>query len=250
MAGSERILGVRIDRTSYAAATDQIVAWARAGESRTVCAANVHVVMEAHDSPGLRADLAATDLVTPDGMPVVWYLRALGHPQERVYGPDLMLSVCGAAARAGLPIALFGTTPATLAALEDRLVQRFPALKVAWREAPPMGPWDPQEDRRVAAEVAASGARLLFVGLGCPRQERWVASQRGRLPAVMLAVGAAFDFHSGRVRQAPAFLQDHGLEWAFRLAMDPRRLAGRYLRHNPRFAALAALELARRLGAH
>lgn len=243
---SARILGVRVDATRYAEATERILAWARAGESRYVCAANVHMVMEARDRPDFARVLERADLVTPDGMPLVWYLRAAGREGTRVYGPDLMLAVCAAAAREGLPIALFGSTAATLDLLAARLPARFPGLRIAWREAPPFGPWGAEEDARVAREVEASGARILFVGLGCPKQERWMAAQRGRLRAVMLGVGAAFDFHAGRVRQAPALVQRAGLEWLFRLAMEPRRLARRYLKHNPRFALLAARELLRR----
>jgi N-acetylglucosaminyldiphosphoundecaprenol N-acetyl-beta-D-mannosaminyltransferase len=190
--------------------------------------------------------VTGADLVTADGMPLAWALRLLGvRAAPRVYGPRLMLALCAGAARAGIPVALFGSTPETLAALERALARRFPALRVAWRESPPFRGWTEDVDAAVRRAVAASGARILFVGLGCPRQERWMAAQRGRLPAVMLGVGAAFDFVAGRKRQAPRPLGAMGLEWAFRLATEPRRLWRRYLVHNPRFAGLFTLELAR-----
>lgn len=238
------ILHMRVDATRYDEAVRQVVTWARAGASRTVCVANVHMVMETVDDPAFRAVVNGADLVTPDGMPLVWALRRLGHPKAtRVYGPDLMLHVCAAAAEAGLPVAFYGGTPETLDALAARLGARFPGLHVACRIAPPFRALTPEEDARDRDALVASGARIVFVGLGCPKQERWMAAHRGRVPAVMLGVGAAFDFHAGRVRQAPAWLQRAGLEWAFRLAMEPRRLWRRYARHNPRFV----LRLARQL---
>jgi N-acetylglucosaminyldiphosphoundecaprenol N-acetyl-beta-D-mannosaminyltransferase len=157
-----------------------------------------------------------------------------------------MLHVCTAAAREGIPIGLFGGSEATLAALCERLACRFPALSVALRLAPPFTEIGAEEDARIVEAIAQSGARIVFVGLGCPKQERWMDAHVGRVNVPMLGVGAAFDFHSGRVKQAPSLVQRAGLEWAWRLAREPRRLAGRYLKHNPRFAALAARELAGR----
>lgn len=246
---AEKILGTRIDATTYADATRQVLEWAKAGESRMVCAANVHVVMQAIDSPPFRAALEKAHLVTPDGMPLVWYMRATLRRQERVYGPDLMLHVCEAASREGVPIGLYGTTDATIVALEARLKARFPHLLIAYHRAPPFAAMGEEEDARIVEEIARSGARILFIGLGCPKQELWMASHLGRVKAAMLGVGAAFDFHSGRVRQAPQFLQRVGFEWLFRLTREPKRLAGRHLKHDPRFAALALRELLlRRIG--
>ena len=243
---SRLILGTRVDATSYAEATGEAIRWARAGRSRTVCCANVHVVMEARGDPAYRAAVASSDLVTADGMPLAWGLRLLGAAAApRVYGPRLMLELCAAAADAGIPIGLFGSTPETLAALERALARRFPRLEIAFRAAPPFRAAIAAEDEAVRRAVEASGARILFVGLGCPRQERWMARQRGRLAAVMLGVGAAFDFIAGTRPQAPEILGRLGLEWAFRLAAEPRRLWRRYLVHNPRFAGLFTLQVAR-----
>ena len=239
-----RILGMRVDATSYEEATRRVLAWARGGESRYVCVANVHMVMEAYDDSRYRALVNAADLVTPDGMPLVWVLRRLGvRGQERVYGPELTLRVCAAAAREGIPVGFYGGAPEVLEKLVEKLKARFPGLRVAYAYSPPFRSLTPEEDARIVEAINASGARILFVGLGCPKQERWMAEHRGRVKAVMLGVGAAFDFHAGRVPQAPAWMQRLGLEWFFRLLMEPKRLWRRYAKHNPRFVVLAALQL-------
>jgi N-acetylglucosaminyldiphosphoundecaprenol N-acetyl-beta-D-mannosaminyltransferase len=241
------ILGARIDATSYAAATEQILAWAAAGESRVVCAANVHTVMEAQDTPAFRRLINGADLNTPDGVPLVWALRALGvKHQTRVYGPDLTLAVCAAAAEHGTPVGFFGGTPAVLEKLLENFRQQFPKLRMVYTWSPPFRALTPAEDETAVAAITASGARILLVGLGCPKQERWMMEHRGRVPAVMLGVGAAFDFHAGNVRQAPRWMMRLGLEWLFRLVMEPRRLWRRYLKHNPRFVWLFARQLLRR----
>jgi len=248
---SRHILGMRVDATSYRAATRQILAWARAPRGRRVCVANVHMVMEAHGDAAFRGLVNGADLVTPDGVPLVWALRLFGvDDATRVYGPTLMLHVCRAAARAGVPIALYGGTEESLDAVVDTLTDRFPGLEVACRIAPPFRPLTPAEDATYTAALRDSGARILFVGIGCPKQERWMAAHQARLPAVMLGVGAAFDFHAGRVRQAPGWLQAAGLEWLFRVCMEPRRLWRRYATHNPAFVAGLARQwwAARRTG--
>ena len=156
----------------------------------------------------------------------------------RSYGPDLTLHVCEAAAREGIPVGLYGGTPEALAGLQEAYRSRFPQLRVVYAYSPPFRSLTSAEDEAVAREIRESGARIVLVGLGCPKQELWVAEHRGRVPAVMLAVGAAFDFHSGRVRQAPRWMQRAGLEWLYRLFREPRRLWKRYFKHNPRFVWL------------
>jgi N-acetylglucosaminyldiphosphoundecaprenol N-acetyl-beta-D-mannosaminyltransferase len=237
------ILGTRVDPTSYEAATSQVLAWAQQGESRMVCAANVHLIMEAHDSPEFQSMVNTADLVTPDGMPLVWTLRGRGHPrQARVYGPDLTQYVVEAAAAHALPVGFYGATPAVLDAMKTKFLKRYPELKVTYSFSPPFRPLTVEEDQRIVDEIKACGVRILFVGLGCPRQERWVAGHKGRIQAVMLAVGAAFDFHAGNKPQAPKWMQNAGLEWLFRLVTEPKRLWRRYLHHNPRFIWLVGLE--------
>lgn len=233
------ILGTRIDATSYQDATHKVITLAKAGESCYVCAANVHMVMEAFDDPEFRQIINGAVLVTPDGMPLVWGLRKLGIGEAgRVYGPTLTLHVCEAAAESGTPVALYGGTEESLAAFTVFLLDRFPKIQVACAIAPPFRLLTEDEDDAYTREIMASGARILFVGIGCPKQERWMAEHTRKIPAVMLGVGAAFDFHSGRVRQAPAVLQRIGLEWLYRLCMEPRRLWKRYFKHNPRFVVL------------
>jgi N-acetylglucosaminyldiphosphoundecaprenol N-acetyl-beta-D-mannosaminyltransferase len=202
------------------------------------------MTMEAFDSSEFAAQVNAADLVVPDGMPVVWAMRRAGvRDQTRVYGPELMLRLCAAAAREGVPIGLYGAREQTLSALASRLSARFPGLRIAYSIAPPFRELTEDEDRAVTDEINSSGARILFVGLGCPKQERWMAAHKGRVQAVMIGVGAAFDIHAGRVPQAPPWMQRAGLEWFFRLVNEPRRLWRRYLWHNPRFVALIALQL-------
>lgn len=238
---------MRVDDANYASAALQIETWAQKAESRFVCIANVHMVMQAYDDPEFRAVVNSADLVTPDGMPLVWMLRRLGHPgQARVYGPDLTLHVLEAAARRGAPVGFYGSTAETLERLEKIYLVRFPGLKINYRFSPPFRLLSPQEDSRVVDDINASGIRILFVGLGCPKQERWMAAHKGQIHAVMLGVGAAFEFHAKTRRQAPAWVQRMGLEWLFRFSQEPARLWWRYIYHNPRFVILSLMQLLRR----
>lgn len=238
------VLGMRVDATSLEDATNRALAWSKAGESRYVCVANVHMVMEAYDAPDFRRIVNTANLVTPDGMPLVWMLRRLGFPeQERVAGPDLTLRICEAASQEGVPVGFYGGTPEVLESLVTNLKRKYPTLKIAYAYSPPFRPLTPEEDTQVVEEINSSGTRILFVGLGCPKQERWMAAHKGRVQAVMIGVGAAFDFHAGRLPQAPAWMQRAGLEWLFRLLTEPRRLWRRYARHNPRFVILALMQL-------
>ncbi len=238
---SRQILGMRVDCTSYRQAAAKVVEWAQAGESRYVSAASVNNVMEAHDSPEFMRIMNGADLVTPDGMPLVWGLRMLGlRDAERVYGPSLTPEVLGAAERAGLPVGFYGASECVMTKLLAAVRSKFPSLRIPYAYAPPFRPLTRIEDQRVVRELRLSGARILFIGLSTPKQERWMAAHRDTIPAVMLGVGAAFDFLAGVKPQAPFWMQANGLEWVFRLATEPQRLWRRYLRHNPRFAALLA----------
>jgi N-acetylglucosaminyldiphosphoundecaprenol N-acetyl-beta-D-mannosaminyltransferase len=237
---------MRVDATSYGHAAREILRWARKGESRYVCVATVNNIIEAYDDPDYGAIMEAADLVTPDGMPLVWGLRLLGvGTATRVYGPDLTPIVCQLAADHGVPIGLYGGSQDVLEALTARLGQRFPGLKVAYRASPPFRPLTADEERRTLEDLERSGARILFVGLGAPKQEQWMAAHRPEVNAVMLGVGAAFDFLAGRKRQAPRLLQRLGLEWLYRLVHEPRRLWRRYLYRNPRFVVLFTVQLLR-----
>jgi N-acetylglucosaminyldiphosphoundecaprenol N-acetyl-beta-D-mannosaminyltransferase len=240
----QEVLVNAVSVTSYAAAVHKVVDWSVNSESRYVCLANVHVLMEAYDSLDFRDVVNHADLVTPDGMPLVWMMRLKGvRRQERVYGPTLMLRVLEAAARENISVGFYGGSPRVLHSLVERLKARYKGLHVAFALSPPFTELTPEEDAALVERINRSGARLLFVGLGCPKQELWMAGHRGRVSAVMLGVGAAFDYHAGMKPQAPAWMQRTGLEWLFRLFTEPRRLWKRYLYHNPRFVALAIADL-------
>lgn len=240
---SRYILEMRVDATSYTDAVQRVLVWADRRESRCVCCANVHSVMESFDDPQFRQCMNAADLVTSDGVPLVWGLRRLGVANAtRVYGPDLVPAIIRAADREGLRIGFYGGAPETLKLLSEFTERRFPGL-VGYQFSPPFRELTAEEDQMVVDRINASGVQILFVGLGCPKQEKWMAVHRQRVQAVMLGVGAAFDFLTGTKHQAPGWLQSAGLEWAFRLATEPKRLWRRYLKHNPRFVAHFAAQL-------
>jgi N-acetylglucosaminyldiphosphoundecaprenol N-acetyl-beta-D-mannosaminyltransferase len=200
--------------------------------------------MEARDDLAMRKVIDEADLVTPDGMPLLWMLRIKGHRlPDRVYGPALMNHLLKSAAHEGTAIGFYGATTATVHLLTRNALDQFPGLHIAFQHSPPFRDLSADEDDQVCRQIDAAGVRLLFVGLGCPRQERWMAAHRGRLRVVMVGVGAAFDYLAGTKKQADAWMQGLGLEWLFRLAHEPRRLGKRYLYHNPRFVALALAEL-------
>ncbi|MEM8868317.1 MAG: WecB/TagA/CpsF family glycosyltransferase, partial [Verrucomicrobiota bacterium] len=208
------VIGQRLDATSYQDATARVIDWAKKAESRYVCVTNVHVVMEGYDSAEYRKIINDADLVTPDGVPLVWSLRALGvQSATRVYGPDLTLHICEAAARAGVKIGLYGGTEESLNDFVAILKERFPRIDVPCAISPPFRPLNQEEDADYTKQIIDSGAQVLFVGIGCPKQELWMAAHKDRLSLPMLGVGAAFDFHSGRVKQSPAWMQKLALEW-------------------------------------
>jgi len=234
--GSRRILGMRVDATSYTETTAAVVELAQARAGGMVCVANVHMVMEAFDDRGFQRSVNSSDRVTPDGVPLVVALRSLGLSRaQRVYGPTLTPRVCERAAELGLPVGFYGGTPEVLEAMTRSLVTRCPKLEIAFVYAPPFRPLMQEEDAAVVDAIHDSGVAILFVGLGCPKQERWMAEHRKALRCPMLGVGAAFDFIAGAKGQAPEWLQRLGLEWLFRLHAEPRRLWRRYLIGNPRF---------------
>jgi len=231
---------------------EEVVEWMRAtiaaGARGYVTAAAVNLVMSAREDPETMAAVLGATLAVPDGMPLVWALRALGHGRAtRVYGPDLMLRFCARAAAEEIPMYLYGgRDEAALALLTARLRERFPGLRIVGGHSPPFRELTPAEEQEVAAEIDASGAEVVWVGTGQPKQERWMQRMRPRLRAPLLVgVGAAFDFHAGLVPQAPRWMQRGGLEWSYRLAREPRRLWRRYARYNPRFVMAFARQYAR-----
>jgi N-acetylglucosaminyldiphosphoundecaprenol N-acetyl-beta-D-mannosaminyltransferase len=240
------ILNVRVDATTYADATERVIAWAKKARSCYVCLATVNSIMEARGSRPYQRVMREADLVTSDGMPLVWLLRALGIAgATRVYGPDLMITVLAAAAEHGVPVGFYGGSELSLAKLTERVSERFPDLKIVYAYAPPFRALSAAEDEAATRAIRESGARILFVGLGGAKQDYWMHAHHRQVRCVMLGVGAAFDFIAGTKPQAPRWMQQSGLEWIFRLATEPRRLWRRYLSRNPRFAFLALAQFAR-----
>jgi N-acetylglucosaminyldiphosphoundecaprenol N-acetyl-beta-D-mannosaminyltransferase len=237
------VLGAVIDAISWQPALERLLEWGRARESRYVTICNVHVVVTASRDAAYRAVINASDMATPDGAPVAWMLRRQGFvDQPRISGPDLMWALCERAASTQMPVYCYGSTERTLELMRQRLLAAFPALQISL-ESPPFRALTSDEDEAVVARINASGAGIVFVGLGCPKQEMWMAAHRGRIDAVMIGVGAAFDFHAGTVARAPAWMRNNGLEWLHRLASEPGRLWKRYLVTNTLFILGAARQL-------
>lgn len=236
VSGIVDILGIRVSAQTMAGAVDAIATWVSLRRNAYVCVADVHCIVRAGDDPTLKAVYDQADMVTTDGMPLVWLCRRAGyHDIERVYGPDLMLEVCRHGVAKGWRHLFYGTDQQTLGRLSETLAQRFPGLMVADAIAPPFRPLSAAEDAAIVARIAKARPDIVWVGLGAPKQEHWMAGHRGRIDAVMVGVGAAFDFHAGTKPQAPAWMRRNGLEWLFRLATEPRRLARRYLICNSLF---------------
>lgn len=238
------VLHAAIDAIYWDDALSRIAAWASHHESRYVCICNAHSVVTAGQDPAFGQVVAQADMATPDGAPVAWMIRKQGYPdQQRINGPDLMWRYCEQAAQRGESIYLYGGAPETLVVLQARLAQAFPALKVAGAWSPPFRSATPDEDAADVARINASGASTVWVSLGCPKQELWMAAHRGRINAVMIGVGAAFDYHAGTIQRAPLWMQTAGLEWLHRLVSEPRRLWRRYFVTNTLFILGAAYQL-------
>jgi N-acetylglucosaminyldiphosphoundecaprenol N-acetyl-beta-D-mannosaminyltransferase len=232
------ILGIPLAITDY----DEVVAWMDAmvaADARGwLTAAAVNLVMSAHDDPTTMQAVLDATLAVPDGQPLVWALRLLGHPRStRVYGPDLMAHYCAHAATTGTSIYLYGgRSKQALELLTKRLRERFPGLQIAGGWSPPFRPLTVEEQAQTIERIDGSGAQVVWVGTGQPKQELWMSEMRPRLAAPMLVgVGAAFDFHAGIISQAPGWMQRNGLEWLYRLTREPKRLWRRYASQNPRF---------------
>lgn len=237
--GKRNVLGVLVDVVDYEAVTDRVIAAAQQRRPLALTALAVHGVMTGVLDRAQGARLNSFDLVTPDGQPVRWALNLLhgAHLRDRVYGPTLTLRVLERCAAEGLPIYLYGSTDTTLSRLVAALEAAFPALKVAGAEASKFRPSLPGEDYEIASRIRSSGARVVLVGLGCPRQEVFTYAMRPLLDMPLLAVGAAFDYHAGGLRKPPEWMQRRGLEWLWRLSQEPRRLWRRYVVLNPAYLA-------------
>lgn len=240
------VLGVGIDAVTPTVVLDQLFATSEAARHGYVCVTGVHGVMEAQRDATFRCILNESMLTVPDGVPTVWMGRLQGHcDMARVYGPTLLLDVCQRSTRTGHSHFFYGGAPGVADELAARLTERFPGLRVVGTYTPPFRPLNAREEAELRARVAAAKPDFFWVGLSTPKQERFMAAYSATLPVkVMLGVGAAFDMHSGRTRQAPQWMQRNGLEWLFRLIQEPRRLFWRYTRNNPAFVMYALLQIA------
>jgi N-acetylglucosaminyldiphosphoundecaprenol N-acetyl-beta-D-mannosaminyltransferase len=238
------IYGVLLDQIDWESCLARILKWAANRESRLVCLCNVHSLVTASHEDLFRQALRDADLVTPDGEPVAWAMRKQGaSDQQRINGPDLMWRYCAQSPESSQAVFFYGSAEATLAKLRARLESEFPRLKIVGMYSPPFRPLTEEEDLVVTEQINASGAGVVFVSLGCPKQERWMAEHRGKIKAVMIGVGAAFDYHAKTIKRAPLWMQNLGLEWLYRLSIEPRRLWKRYLITNTVFIVKVALPL-------
>lgn len=241
---SIEVLGHPIHVLGWSDSVERVLSWAAVGESRAVCICNSHSLVNASKDAAFAQVLRSSDMNTSDGAPVAFLMRRYGaERQVRISGPDLMLLCCESAAQAGVSVFLYGSRQETLDALVSALKGRFQSLKIAGSYSPPFRMLSEGEDAAIVDAINASGAGIVWVGLGCPKQEAWMIAHRGRIKAVMVGVGAAFDYHAGLIARAPHWMQQCGLEWLHRLLSEPRRLWRRYLVTNTLFIVFAIREL-------
>ncbi|MDQ4122241.1 MAG: WecB/TagA/CpsF family glycosyltransferase [Acidobacteriota bacterium] len=223
---------------------ERIAEMAQGGAGDYVCFSTVHMAMESYDDPEFSKIVNGADFIVTDGMPLVWMQKLQGAQKAaRVRANDLMISLCEYAERNNLKVGFYGGKPEVIEGIRERAAKDFPNLQIVYAFSPPFRTLSEEEDRQITDEINRAGTQILFVGLGCPKQERWMATHKGKIKAVMLGVGASFDFYAGNVSESPAWLGNLGLEWLYRLTQEPRRLWRRYLILNPRFMTLAALQL-------
>ena len=241
------VLKLQVDLCDYDIAIKRITELARSGGGGYVCVANVHVAIEAENDPRFAELVNDADLVLPDGTPLVWMQRLQGSDDAtQVRGPSLMPMLMKHAKEEKLRVGFLGGRPDVLERIVTRAAKEFPQLEVAYQNSPPFRELTSEENIKIADAINKAGVQILFVGLGCPKQERWMAANRKSINASMIGVGAAFDLYAGDIREAPRIVSKLGLEWMFRLAQEPRRLFSRYLLVNPRFVWLAMRQLIRR----
>jgi len=239
------VLGVNINAVQIGEVVDRMHKWIRKRDNcHSIAATSMHGIVEAQHDPSFKELLNATDLVVPDGMPLVWLGRRQGHNlRRRVYGPDLLLAFCEKSVKRGYRNFFYGGEPGVAERLEESLKKRFPGLNVVGTCSPPFRPLNAKEDQDMVELINQTAPDVVWVGLGAPKQERWMDEHKSRLRVpVLVSVGAAFDMFSGRRRQAPLWMREHGLEWFFRLLQEPRRLWRRYLVYGLQFIAYMALE--------
>ncbi|MGG4034110.1 WecB/TagA/CpsF family glycosyltransferase [Paenibacillus cisolokensis] len=228
------ILGSKISAIGFTRTIDTIQEWIQQKKSKYVCICNTHSLVTAKKDKEFREALDRSDICTPDGMPLVWALRKLGYKdQDRVDGPNLMLELCKLSKVKGYKIYLYGSTNETLDKLEKKLLDLYPGVNIVGKHSPPFRKLNASEEEAVVKLINSSEPDIVFVGLGCPKQEVWMLQNKDRINGIMIGVGAAFDFISGNIKRAPKRMQNLGLEWLYRLMFNPRKLWKRYVYNNP-----------------
>ena len=239
-----RVVSLFPDVVTHRSAIEKIADLVKKGDGGYVCFSTVHMVMESYDNPDYGARVNAADLIVTDGMPLVWMQKLQGAKRaSRVRANDLMISLCEYAAENNLSVGFYGGKQTVINAIFERAKRELPALKIAYAFSPPFRPLTAEEDAQITVEINRAKPDVLFMGLGCPKQENWMAAHKDNVKAVMLGVGASFDFYAGNVRESPEWMGNLGLEWLFRLTQEPKRLWRRYLILNPRFIWLATMQL-------
>ena len=242
--GRVRVVSLFPNVLSHESAMRQINELVKAGNGGYVCFSTVHMVMESHDNRDYGSKVNNADMIIPDGMPLVWMQKLQGAKDaNRIRANDLMIMLCAFAEKNGLTIGFYGGRQTVIDAIKERAKTDFPNLKIVYAFSPPFRLLTDEEDAEITAEINCQKPDLLFMGLGCPKQENWMAAHKEKVSAVMLGVGASFDFYAGNVKESPEWLGKLGLEWLFRLTQEPKRLWRRYLILNPRFVWLAARQL-------
>ncbi len=243
---SVQLIRTWVTNAPYQRFIAEIAEQARLRHSSYVCFANVHMLMEAYHDPSFKEVVNQADLVAPDGRPLSVLMRwQYGLQQERVCGMDLLPDLLRTATEQDLSVYFYGSTQETLDAIQSRLTEEYPTLRVAGLDSPPFRPLSAAEDQAAVDRINASGANLVFVSLGCPKQERWMADHRGRVEACMLGLGQAFLTYAGTEKRLPRWAHDFALEWAYRLYLEPKRLWKRYLVGNTWFLYNAFISIVR-----
>lgn len=238
------LIGSGVTALPFDAQIEKMLEWASSHQSKVVCVANVHMLTEAYCHPELSDVLKSADLVTPDGMPLVWMLRLMGaHKQNRVAGMDILFSLCQLAPKRNISVFFLGSEPSILEKMRKKLECKFPELKIAGMEPLPFRPLTPAEDAAIIQKINQSGASLVLVSLGCPKQEYWMHQHKGKIQAVMIGLGGVFPVLAGEQKRAPQWIRESGLEWLYRLIQEPRRLWKRYSTTNTLFIWLALKQL-------
>ena len=238
------VVSLPVNVCSFESVVERIGKTVEQGSGAYICMSTVHMIMESYDDPEYGAKISAADMIVPDGMPLVWMQRLKGFRDAgRVRGNDLMIGLCEYAEKKGLSVGFYGGRAEVVQAILERAAVDYPKLNIAYAYSPPFRNLSKDEDQRIVTELLEQKPDILFVGLGCPKQERWMYSHRERIPAVMIGIGAAFDMFAGNLAVCPKSIQDLGLEWLFRLWQEPRRLWKRYFFNNPRFILLAVSQL-------